>query len=78
MSELAQEIISGVVAALEGRPRPRLLTVQGAADYLSRSPASIRQLIHRGVIPKVSIDGRVQIDIRDLDKVVEQSKERAI
>jgi len=77
-SEQINELAAAVAERLVGRPQPRLLTVDGAADYLSRSPASVRKLIHSGTLPTVRMDARTFLDIRDLDKVIESSKERAI
>ena len=71
-------IAEAVAERLAGRPQPRLLSVDGAASYLSRSSASIRQLINRGVLPTVKLDARIFLDIRDLDKLIDSSKERAI
>jgi excisionase family DNA binding protein len=57
-----------------GAPARRLLSVEEAAGYLGRSPAAIRHMIESGKLPAVRIDGRVQLDIRDLDRLVEASK----
>ena len=77
-AETIRAIAEAVADRLADRPQPRLLTVDGAAAYLSRSAASVRQLIHRGIVPTVRLDARVFLDIRDLDKTIEASKDRAI
>jgi hypothetical protein len=61
---------------LSGAPgvRPRLLTMEGAGEYLSRSADSIRGLIRSGRLPTVRIDNRVFLDVKDLDRVIENSK----
>ena len=72
------EAVAQKMAHLVGRKSERrLLDLEGAAEYLSRTIRSIRHLIDKGVIPRVIMDGRVYIDIRDLDRIIDQSKERA-
>ena len=55
---------------------PRLLTLKQAAAVLGLSVASTRRLIWAKKIPSVRILRRIQIDIRDLDRFIERSKER--
>ncbi len=54
----------------------RLLTLKEAAAVLGVSTASVRRLIWAGKLPAVRILRRIQIDTRDLDQLIEQSKER--
>jgi Helix-turn-helix domain len=79
---MIEAIVEGVVKRLNGSQapsaRPRLLTVEAAGEYLSRTPSAIRHLINQGRIPSVKLDARVFIDVRDLDRVIEESKETAI
>jgi excisionase family DNA binding protein len=56
---------------------PRLLTVEQAAQYLSRSPASVRHLINAGKLPVSRLDGRVFLDIVNLNRIIDESKELA-
>ena len=54
----------------------RLYSVEEAAAYLGRSEWSVRRLIWSGVLPQVRIGSRrVQLDIGDLERIVEQNKE---
>jgi len=53
----------------------RLLTLTEAAAALGVSTASIRRLVWSGRLPAVRILRRIQIDARDLDRLIEQSKE---
>lgn len=53
---------------------PRLLTIEAAATYLSRTPPAVRHLIAAGKLPQVRIDNRIFLDVRDLDRVIEDSK----
>lgn len=63
-------------------PQRRLLTVKGAADYLSISSWRIRGLIHKGVLVPIRLplgDGREErkflLDLEDLDNLVRRSKQ---
>lgn len=73
------------------RLEPRCLDREGAAAYLSTSPDTIDRLIHTGHLPIVrmpvvrnrvtgrgdaGVNRRVLLDVRDLDALVERSKER--
>ena len=61
-----------------GKTAPRLLSIALAAEYLSRSAHSVRHLIKAGKLPVVKIDGRIFLDIRDPDRIIENSKQVAI
>jgi excisionase family DNA binding protein len=63
---------------------PRLLDVEGAARYLSLADDTIRDLVARGVLRRVRLPGpgesdlrRVLFDVRDLDDLVDRSKDPA-
>ena len=51
-------------------PRKRLYTIPEAADYLGRSVWSIRRLIWGAVLPSVRVQGRVHIDLVDMDELI--------
>jgi len=55
-------------------PRKRLYTIPEAADYLGRSVWSIRRLIWGAVLPSVRVQGRVHLDVADMDELIERSK----
>ncbi|NGZ95328.1 MAG: hypothetical protein CV089_04215 [Nitrospira sp. WS110] len=55
-------------------PRKRLYTIPEAADYLGRSVWSIRRLIWGAVLPSVRVQGRVHLDVADMDALIERSK----
>jgi excisionase family DNA binding protein len=65
------------VLSLKGSPGQarRLLTLKEAAALLGVSTASIRRLIGAGKLPAVRIQRRIQIDTRDLDRLIEHFKE---
>lgn len=52
----------------------RLMNVAECAIYLGRSEGAVRSLTWKGRLPVVKIDGRVQIDKKDLDDLIEKSK----
>jgi excisionase family DNA binding protein len=54
--------------------RPRLLSIDQAAQYLGRTRDSVEHLIAADKIPAVRIDRRVFVDVIDLDKLIEASK----
>lgn len=90
MSESTANRASQEGAAVQetGVLRPRLLDLKAAGAYLGVSYWSARNLVDRGVLPKVELpicprsDGRVLrrilIDRKDLDALVEANKERML
>ena len=54
--------------------KPRLYDVEAAAIYLGRNGRSVRGLVTSGKLPVVHLDGRIQFDVRDLDRAIENSK----
>jgi excisionase family DNA binding protein len=52
----------------------RLLTVKQAAEYLGRTEAAVRQLIHKRIIPVIRMDRAIRIDIRDIDRLIEENR----
>jgi hypothetical protein len=55
-------------------PRKRLYTIAEAAEYLGRSPWSIRRLIWGAVLPSVRVQVRVHLDVADMDELIQRSK----
>ena len=53
---------------------PRLLRVEQAASYLGRSKEAVEHMVASAKIPTVRIDRRVFIDVRDLDRLIDDSK----
>ncbi len=60
---------------MKGHIQQRLYNLEDAAVYLGRTEAAVRELQYRGRLPVVKIDRRVQYDVKDLDKLIEKSKE---
>jgi excisionase family DNA binding protein len=55
----------------------RLLTLKEAAVVLGVSPATIRRLIWSGRLPALRLTRRIQVDTRDIDRLIERTKERS-
>lgn len=53
-------------------PSPALLTVESAARVLQLGRTKTYQLIARGDIPSVQIDGSRRVRVRDLEEYVER------
>lgn len=79
MDALANRVADEVCARLSERStgatvKPRLMTVEQAATYLGRSKEAVEHMIASGKLPTVRSDRRVFLDIRDLDRWIEENK----
>src|SRR2546426_8296615 len=54
--------------------KQRLMTVEQAGVYLGRTKEAVQHLMDSGKISTVRPDRRVFIDIRDLDRWIEENK----
>jgi len=54
----------------------RLIWLEDAANLLGLSVASVRRLIWRAELPVIRITRRLQVDVRDLERLIEQGKDR--
>jgi len=54
--------------------RPRLMSVKAAAEYLGRTQAAIRHMVQSAKLPCVRADRRILMDVRDLDRWIENHK----
>ena len=57
-------------------PRRRLVSLPDAADMLGLSVASVRRLIGSGRLHAVKLNRRVLVDLRDVDRLIEEAKDR--
>ena len=75
MEELATRVVDKVEERLRTRPvvQPRLLTIHQVAVLLGRTPDAVRKMIERGKLKNASPDGRVQIDTRDIEVLIQSS-----
>lgn len=76
MDELATRVADKVEERMRRNPvlQPRLLTVGQAALVLGRSEKAVRHLITSGQLKNASPDARVQIDAKDIDVLITNSK----
>ncbi len=75
---LVGRVVDGLSARLGGfgaAMTKRLLTVEEAGQYLGRTAHAIRKLIEKGTLPRVQHDGRVFLDVRDLDTWIDEGKD---
>ena len=54
----------------------RLYSIPEAAQYLGRSPWSVRHLVWSGALPEVRAGRRIHLDIKDMDAFIEMNKQR--
>jgi hypothetical protein len=82
LDALAKRVAAHVRAELAqegaGSVKPRLLTVEQAATYLGRTEEAMQHMIAGGKLQTVRIDRRVFLDIRDLDRLIEDNKATGI
>jgi excisionase family DNA binding protein len=56
--------------------RQRLLPLERAAEYLGMSENQVLNLISEGRLKPSRVDRRIRIDVRELDRLVEETKSR--
>jgi hypothetical protein len=78
VDQLIEELADRIVAKLRdhggSNNGPRLLSVEAAAAYIGRTKPGLDHLIAAGKIPTVRADRRVMVDVRDLDKWIDDNK----
>jgi len=57
-----------------GDNKKRIYNIEEAAEYMGRSVSAIREMIYAGKIPVIKDGRRTQLDIRDIDKWIEQHR----
>jgi hypothetical protein len=77
LDALADAIAQRVLARLHASEEPRLLSVNGAAAYIGRTPKALRHMIATGAIAVVREGSRLHLDRVDLDRWIEMRKCRA-
>jgi excisionase family DNA binding protein len=55
----------------------RLISLAEAALVLGVSVASVRRLVWQGRLPVVRLTRRIQVDLRDVERLIEQAKLKA-
>jgi hypothetical protein len=56
----------------------RLISLTDAAEILGMSVASVRRLVWGGRLHIVKLNRRVLVDVQDLERLIDRSKERGI
>ncbi len=79
MDALATRVADEVCARLSqvsagATVRTRLMTIDQAAVYLGRTKEAVEHMIASGKLPTVRSDRRVFLDVRDVDRWIEQNK----
>ena len=75
LDPVATAIADAVLERLGGKVTgPRLLTIEGAAKYLSMTEEAIRHKVINGKLRAVRADRYLRFDIRDLDSWIEANK----
>lgn len=71
-------IAEAVASRLEkmSTTRQRLLPLERAAEYLGMSENQVLNLISEGRLKPSRLDRRVRIDVRELDRLVDETKPR--
>jgi excisionase family DNA binding protein len=80
LDALAKRVAVEVRAELErdGPLRPRLLSVEQAAAYIGRTKDAVNHMIAASKLPTVKSDRRRFVDVMDLDRWIEDHKQRGI
>lgn len=79
LDALVERVAAKVVARLKSNDvaatiKARLLTVEQAATYLGRTPEAVQHMVSGGKLRAVRPDRRVFLDVRDLDRWIEDNK----
>jgi excisionase family DNA binding protein len=71
VAAIAEAVVQRLGSHITG---PRLLTIEGAAKYLSMTEDAIRHKVMNGKLRVVRADRYLRFDIRDLDAWIEANK----
>jgi excisionase family DNA binding protein len=75
LDPLVAAIADAIVDRLGGHVTgPRLLTIEGAAKYLSMTEDAIRHKVINGKLRAVRADRYLRFDVRDLDSWIDANK----
>ncbi len=75
---IADAVLRRLRPAFDCLVRPRLFSVDQAAVYIGRTPKATRCLIDSNAFPSVRTDGRIMLDVRDLDQWIDNGKVEAL
>lgn len=68
---------SGINLPKSPQEAPYLLSVHKAAEYLGRTEKAVRHMYERRILTPLRIDGRVFLDRREIDSLVEKARAEA-
>ena len=74
LDSLAQKVADRVVEKMvlpTQTSTHRVLSIEQAANYLGRTEKAVRHLISKGIIPATKLDGKIQIDRKQLDQLID-------
>ena len=74
---IADAVLVRLRPALDIHVKPRLMSIDQAAIYIGRTPKATRCLIDANAFPSVRTDGRIMVDVRDLDQWIDNGKVEA-
>jgi len=78
--DAVEQFLTAIADAIAGRlehrqdARRRLLDVEQTSEYLGTSESAVYNLVSDKKLQAVRFDRRIRFDIRDLDKLIEESK----
>jgi hypothetical protein len=70
---LAPKVAELIKPHLVAKIAPRYLNLDQAADYLSTTPDGVRGMLRSKLFPCRKVGARVLIDIRDIDKTMDEN-----
>jgi excisionase family DNA binding protein len=76
VSLLIKQAVRDAIQEASLLPSRRVLDLHVAAEYLGLTPDALRHKVAAGEIPTVRLDRKYRFDIRDLDSLIENSKDR--
>ncbi len=76
---LTAQIRTQLMAEMQSSAKPpaaakRLMTPKEAGEYIGRSESAIRQLIHKQQLPVIRFGRNVRIDLKDLDRIIDENR----
>jgi excisionase family DNA binding protein len=76
-ARLAARLQPGSLGVADQRIQPRLLTVEQAAAYIGRTKEAVQHMTAARKIPVVRDGRRVFLDVKELDRWIDQNTEPA-
>ena len=76
LDDFAERVAARIRTNSPAQIRPRLLTIDAAAKYLGRTRSAVDHMVRGGLLPTVRSDRKIFLDLRDLDKFIDENKVR--